>query len=1083
MATSSFGGTIKLTGASEYMTAVKNINSNLKTLSSEIKLTGTEFNSFGNKIGDLRNKNDALNKKLEEEKKLIHVCSNAVKNFTSQQTKNKEEIDKLKTALENEKSSLEKLKNSTTATSGTIAKQEQIIKKLEQELIKSQSSYESNNRKINDYTIKMNNAKSECAVLTKEIQNNNSILDKTKNNFKDNAKSVKDFATEEEKAGSTTLSLSDLIKGNLISEGIITGIKGLAGAMKKVGSAFLDIGKSAIESYADYEQLVGGVETLFKKSAGIVEKNANNAYKTAGLSANQYMETVTSFSASLLQSLNGNTKKSAKVADMAIKDMSDNANKMGTDMSMIQNAYQGFAKQNYTMLDNLKLGYGGTKSEMERLLSDATKLSKTKYNIDSLNDVYQAIHVIQGKLDITGTTAKEADTTISGSLNSMKSAWQNMLTGISDEKADFGGLINNLVNSIMTVSNNLVPRIETTINGIGKLITDGLPKLLPKILPVATNTLTNLMKSVSSMLPKVIKTLSDQLPTILDTLLDGAMQLISSLASKLPTIIPQLITSIIGAMQKINEHFDELLKIGLQVIVGIVKGIIASLPEIAKNIPTIIKFIINLFAFSKFLKLGKNVIKGLWHGISSLKGNLGKNIVSFAKSVINFFKHPFTGIKNIGKSLVQGLWQGIKNAKNWVLSKIKGFGKSIVNGIKNVFGIHSPSRVMKEQVGKNIALGLIEGVNSQKSNVSKSATQLARLYVTTASKKVATLKKANKLTATQEVAFWNTIVSHTKKGTSSYSSALSKLNKSKENLKNSVVSKTNNFISEVKKLNETITNRKEEILNSLNLFSSVSLDATPTKGALKENLTSQVKTLKEWDKTLTTLKKKIKNKDLYSYLQSQGVSSLNTLKEFESMSTSELREYEKLYSEKEKIAQKRAEKENIGQLSSLRKSYLKNLKSLGVDASKTSKIVGKQIASGISKGFTQGMKGVTSTTKNQLRNLLKSIKKELRIKSPSQVFRDEVGKQIASGIGVGFASQMKNVAVDMKNAIPTNFSIAPKLNTSVKNDTLANSEYEKASTVNFNATVINNSKYTSPAENTRLLRRQFELQKLKYGRT
>ena len=235
---------------------------------------------------------------------------------------------------------------------------------------------------------------------------------------------------------------SVLIDTKLDSKGLEDGLKGLGStaqkalsAAAKAGTAAItaaaagvvkNIGAAAIQSYGEYEQLVGGVETLFKGSADTVQEYAANAYKTSGLSANDYMETATSFAASLLQSLGGDTEKAAQVTEMAINDMSDNANKMGTDMSAIQYAYQGFAKQNYTMLDNLKLGYGGTKKEMERLLADATKISGVKYDISNLNDVYQAIHVIQENLGITGTTALEAATTIQGSAAMMKAAWQNM---------------------------------------------------------------------------------------------------------------------------------------------------------------------------------------------------------------------------------------------------------------------------------------------------------------------------------------------------------------------------------------------------------------------------------------------------------------------------------------------------------------------------------------------------------------------------------------------------------------------------------------------------------------------------------
>lgn len=346
-----FGGTIKLEGESEYKKALQNCTNGLKLLGSELKLATTEFNNNGKTVGDLRAKNDLLNKKVEEQQKVIKTCSDAVKNFSDQQDKNKSIIEQLKQKLDEEKQSLEKMRNSTTSTTSEIEKQENVVANLAKELKNAETTYDNNSRKINDYKVKINNAQTEVSNLSKEINGNNEILSKYKDNAKTNAKAIKEFATEEDKAGNSTLSLADIIKGNLISEGIIAGIKGLASAAKTVGSTLLNVGKEALSSYADYEQLVGGVETLFKDSAGVVENYANNAYKTSGLSANDYMETVTSFSASLLSSLNNDTTKSAEVADMAITDMSDNANKMGTSMESIQNAYQGFAKQNYTMLD------------------------------------------------------------------------------------------------------------------------------------------------------------------------------------------------------------------------------------------------------------------------------------------------------------------------------------------------------------------------------------------------------------------------------------------------------------------------------------------------------------------------------------------------------------------------------------------------------------------------------------------------------------------------------------------------------------------------------------------------------------
>ena len=284
---------------------------------------------------------------------------------------------------------------------------------------------------------------------------------------------------------------SDKISGlsSKLGNGLKTAAKIGTAAVAAAGTAIVAIGQQAIEQYADYEQLVGGVETLFKQSSDTVMGYAENAYKTAGMSANEYMETVTSFSASLLQSLDGDTAAAAEKANLAITDMSDNANKMGTDMEMIQNAYQGFAKQNYTMLDNLKLGYGGTKEEMQRLLEDAEKLSGIEYDISSYADIVDAIHVVQTEMGITGTTAKEASTTIQGSVSSMKSAWQNLLVGMADDNADFGQLVNNLVDSAVTVGENIIPRVVQTIQCLATFISSASDTIIPLVVDTIANNL------------------------------------------------------------------------------------------------------------------------------------------------------------------------------------------------------------------------------------------------------------------------------------------------------------------------------------------------------------------------------------------------------------------------------------------------------------------------------------------------------------------------------------------------------------------------------------------------------------------
>ncbi|MFV0395561.1 MAG: phage tail protein, partial [Coprobacillaceae bacterium] len=296
----------------------------------------------------------------------------------------------------------------------------------------------------------------------------------------------------------------------------------LAVGVTAAAVGFAAITKSAVDAYADYEQLIGGVETLFKESAGIVENYANNAYKTAGMSANEYMETVTSFSASLLQSLDGDTKKSAKIADTAITDMSDNANKMGTSIENIQNAYQGFAKQNYTMLDNLKLGYGGTKEEMQRLLKDAEKLSGQKYDISNLNEVFEAIHVVQTELGITGTTAKEAATTIQGSTAMMKASWSNLMTGLADDTQDFDGLLSNFIDSIDTMISNLLPVVKTVVASIFPMISGLLPEIasmIQQILPEIIGGITLILAGIIQVLPDIVNAFVNLIPQIVEQLL------------------------------------------------------------------------------------------------------------------------------------------------------------------------------------------------------------------------------------------------------------------------------------------------------------------------------------------------------------------------------------------------------------------------------------------------------------------------------------------------------------------------------------------------------------------------------------
>ena len=420
----------------------------------------------------------------------------------------------------------------------------------------------------------------------------------------------------DDQASSQVETLAGKLKG-----GLATAAKVGGAAIVAAGAAAVAITKQAVENYGEYEQLVGGVETLFKQSADTVMGYAENAYKTAGLSANEYMNTVTSFSASLLQSLGGDTEAAAKYADMAITDMSDNANKMGTSMEMIQNAYQGFSKQNYTMLDNLKLGYGGTKEEMQRLLDDANALNAaqgnyTNYTIDSYADIVDAIHTVQTEMGITGTTQLEASTTIQGSIASMKAAYDNFITGLGDENADMAELITNLLGSTVTVAENLLPVVERVLENIGVVVQEKGPEMIEKFVGYAV----------------------EKLPQVIELGMKMVLAIVSGLAKNLPQIVRSV----------------------LDMTATIVKTFVSSLPDI--------------------VDVGKQIVKGLWEGIKAMGSWIKEKVGSFFSGIVSGVKSklgihsPSRVFAGIGENMALGLSDGWDSEYN----KIK---RNITNGL------------------------------------------------------------------------------------------------------------------------------------------------------------------------------------------------------------------------------------------------------------------------------------------------------------------------------------------------------------------------------------------------------------------
>jgi phage-related protein len=559
----------------------------------------------------------------------------------------------------------------------------------------------------------------------------------------------------------------------------------IVSSIKKVIVA-AGIGKAismAISEGGALQQSIGGIETLFKDHADRVKKYASEAYKTVGVSANEYMEQVTSFSASLLQSLGGDTGKAADKANMAMIDMADNANKMGTNMRDIQNAYQGFAKQNYTMLDNLKLGYGGTKSEMERLLADAQKLTGVKYDINNLADVYEAIHVIQTELGITGTTAKEASETLTGSFGALKAAFTDTL-GAMALGQDIGPMLQNLSTTLITFLQNLMPMVTNTIMQIPQIIVSvvaeagpsfiqtgmqaisdlltGLGQALPELIPAAVEAVLTLVSTFIENIPmlvqsgldliiglaeglinaipiiieKVPEIINSILATIIDLLpliIDAGVELFTSLVEELPTIINNIVAVlpdiIEGIINTIGTLVPLIIDAGIKLLVALVENLPAIINGIVEAIPKIIDSIINALVnnIPLIISAGVKLLTALITNLPTIIATIVRAMPKIISNMVSALGKGISAFAEVGTDLVKGLWNGIKSVKNWILGKIKGFVGDITSGIKSFFGIKSPSKVMANEVGKWLPEGLAEGIEDNTKPVSKAMEKLGKL--------------------------------------------------------------------------------------------------------------------------------------------------------------------------------------------------------------------------------------------------------------------------------------------------------------------------------------------------------------------
>lgn len=621
--------------------------------------------------------------------------------------------------------------------------------------------------------------------------------------------------------------IENVLKGEASSAGEtsggILGSKLVASIKKVIKVAAIGLFlKEAIMEGADLEQSIGGIETLFKDSADKVIASAQTAYRTAGLSANEYMENITGFSASLLQGLSGDTNKAADIADMAMTDMADNANKMGSSMESIQNAYQGFAKQNYTMLDNLKLGYGGTKTEMERLLAHAQELTGIEYNIDNLADVYSAIHVVQEELGITGTTALEAATTLSGSLASMKAAFKTFLGNLTIGE-DITNSLRAMIGTTSTfLFDNLIPMVANIVIGIAKtlvttdwtgyiyeivddmqialktcaqkafgtdtnlvqFIIDGINTKLPELLQTGNEMVSNLLNGILSAAPSVLTYIGEVCSQIIQCFLQNAPLLIeagmgslSNLISGITEYLPRVMESALEIVQMllstILENAPTLIDGGIQLVVEAVKGILDSLPQIVEsafetvqtffdkvmedapelidggielikqtadgiiqNIPEIVSAAIEcvgemlatiLENAPQLVASGLELIAQVVVGILEAVPDLLLEIPEIAKQIIEGFAE--TDWLSIGSNIIDGIVEGVSGAAGSLVDSVVGAAQSALSGVKELLGIHSPSRVFENEVGKMIVAGITNGIGDGENSVERTMKQLGKTAV------------------------------------------------------------------------------------------------------------------------------------------------------------------------------------------------------------------------------------------------------------------------------------------------------------------------------------------------------------------
>ena len=868
------------------------------------------------------------------------------------------------------------------------------------------------------------------------------------------------------KASSNTSSFASKLK-----KGLATAAKAGAAALGAAATGVAALTKASLDQYAEYEQLVGGIETLFKDSSDTVQQYAANAYKTAGVSANSYMEQATAFSASLIQSLGGDTEAAAEYANQAIMDMSDNANKMGTDIESIQQTYQSLMRGNYAMLDNLKLGYGGTKAELERLVEDAEKLTGQALDPSKFSDVITAIHAVQENLGITGTTAKEASTTIQGSLNMMQSAWSNLVAGIGNENANMTSLIDNFVESVATVGENILPRMQQIFTGIGTLvqqlapiIAEAIPGILSGVLPGLMNAASTLFMTLAASLPSLLQTLipavtsfiTTNLPQlvtvafqIMTTLVNGLIQALPQLAAAIPQIItaittslatagPQLLQSGVQLLQQlatgiqnglpqlaavlpqiisnfinfITANLPQILQQGVQIINSLVNGILNAIPELVANLPQVITAIVNFIVSSlpQILEAGVQILQNLITGIINTIPELVSNLPQIINAIVNGIGSLMGSIINIGGDIVRGIWDGISGAAGWLWNQITGWMSGIVNGIKGFFGIHSPSKLFRDEIGKNIGLGVAEGIEDSKDDAVKAAKELAESVYEESKDWIDKQVKYNEYSLRDQLEVWEAIQDQFIKESKQYADA-----------EDQILDIRHQILEENEKLEQEyldkFTARSQEIFNVYGLFDKVEEYDAVSGEYLLNNLADQVASIEDYYSKIDQLSQRSGvTEALLDEFRSKGPDAIEALDALLAMSEEKLDQYTALYEEKRSLANEIAAKELSGLRESTNDEIEKNLLALQGKFEAEGPQVGVSLVQGMANGIRSGKFAVISAVNEVATAAINAAKSTLGVHSPSTVFAG-IGEDMAQGMNVGWNDSLPGVLQSIESSL------------------------------------------------------------------